>query len=226
MTQVKTLANETWLQNLRREPTGRIVVLLSGGIDSAAVALMLRDAGHTVLPLFLEYGQAALEAEREAASRFVAAAALPELRVLPCPVYSELKGLLPARAETDTDAWVPARNTLFMLLAGIYAHGADADGIALGTMLDDNFVFGDNDFFHHKTLELLLSRSFLRPFDVLLPALRSGKADLVGLLSERGLLRHTVSCWNARLVGGELVECGACANCREKAAVLGAVGLQ
>ena len=183
---LKTLANETWLANAGRSATGRVVVLLSGGIDSAAVAILLKEQGHDIRPLFINYGQSALEAELVAANAVAAAAGLEPPKVLSCDIFAGLAGLLPPEARTDRQAWVPARNTLFMLLAGIYAHTIDADGIALGYMIEDNFVFGDNDYFHHRMLELLLEKSFLRPFQVLMPAKSATKAELVALLAGRG----------------------------------------
>lgn len=216
----KTLANETWLTNVARRASGRIVVLLSGGIDSAAVAVLLEDAGYEMRPLFIDYGQAAREAELLAANAIAQAAGLEPPLVLSCDAFSGLAALLPVEARTDRQAWVPARNTLFMLLAGIYAHTIDADGIALGYMIEDNFVFGDNDYFHHRLLELLLEKSFLRPFEVLMPARAATKVELTSLLARRGLLHLTVSCWNACVEAGVVRECGLCANCLEKAAVL------
>ncbi len=144
---MKTLANERWLENLQRPKTGRVAVLLSGGIDSTAVAALLKDRGLDVRPLFIDYGQRSLEAELLAAGRVTAALEIEAPRVLRCDVFEGIIGLLPAEARTDAQAWVPARNTLFMLLAGIYAHSIEADGIAIGAMLEDNFVFGDNDYF-------------------------------------------------------------------------------
>ncbi len=46
------------------------------------------------------------------------------------------------------------------------------------------------------------------------------KAELIDLLRRRGLLDLTVSCWNAAVVEGAVIECGECANCLEKRALI------
>jgi 7-cyano-7-deazaguanine synthase len=217
---VKTRANLSFLDGVSRAPTGRTVVLLSGGADSAAVAAMLKQGGAELWPLFIDYGQVALDAELAAARNLTNALGLRPLRVLPCNLFEQISSLAPHPAQDDNAAWLPARNTLFMLLAGIYAYSIDADGIAFGYVLDDNFVFGDNDYFHHRLVELLLERSFLRPFAVRLPAKACSKREVLAYLRQQGLLDLTVSCWNASLRDGAVLACGSCANCLERAEAL------
>ncbi len=217
---VKTLANVSFLEGVRRQPTGRIVVLLSGGADSTAVAAMLKEDGADLWPLFIDYGQVSLAAELAAARNVARALDLRPLHVLPCGLFQHIASLAPHRAQDDTAAWMPARNTLFLLMAGIYGYSIDADGVAFGYVLDDNFVFGDNDYYHHRLLELLLERSLLRPYSVLLPAMACSKRDVIAYLERRGLLQLTVSCWNASLQDGVIVACGTCANCLERAEAL------
>lgn len=218
---VKTKMNEDLLEGLKREQTNRVVLMYSGGIDSTAVGLMLKDQGQEVFPLFIDYGQSAAEAER-----FIVESAPEQLGFNACyiiktDVLNQLtkSKLLGKKALDDSDAWVPGRNTLFMVIAGIYAKQIDADGIAIGYMLDDNFVFGDNDYFHHKGVEEVLSKSFLQPMQVFLPARSMSKEDLIKQLQEQGYLELTVSCWNAKLENGKINICNECANCKERAAV-------
>ena len=111
---------------------------------------------------------------------------------------------------------MPGRNSLFLLLGGIYAQQIDADGVAIGFMLEDTGVFGDSNYTHHKTLELLLGQTLSRPMEVLLPLMSETKKSVLEFLHERDLLNLTVSCWNATLENDRVIPCHNCANCRER----------
>jgi len=218
MDKIKTKMNEDLLKGLRRKETRRVVLLYSGGIDSTVAGLLLKGKGYDIYPLFIEYGQSSLEAEK-----YLVKNAPPKLGFKPCEIIKtglmkqlSKSKLLGGKAVNDSDAWVPGRNTLFMIIAGIYAQQINADGIALGYMLDDNFVFGDNDYFHHLAIEGILSKSFLRPMKVFLPACSLTKKDLIRLLIKEKVLFYTVSCWNAELKDNQIISCKKCANCLER----------
>lgn len=215
---IKTKANLDLLQGLARRPTQKAVLLYSAGADSTATGLKLVDQGFTVFPLFIDYGQSALSAEKYLASK-----AAGELRFKPChflktDLFQRLtkSELLGGKAASDADAWVPGRNTLFMIIAAIYAKQLGADGLAIGYTLDDNFVFGDNDYFHHLAVENVISKSFLRPMRVFLPLMNISKKDVLKMLQERQVLDLTVSCWNAKLKNNRVISCRRCANCLER----------
>lgn len=200
---------------LTRIPTMKCVALFSGGVDSAATIIQLIGAGYEVFPVFVNYSQPSADAELFAARRIV-----NQLKLAPLEVV-DLSGLAifaPHRTSwrNDDDAWVPARNTLFMVLAGAYAVRLDADGIAIGYTLDDNFVFGDNDYLHHKLMEAILYASMDRQVKVLMPLASRSKADAVAIVASRGILPLTVSCWNAKVVNSVISCCGICANCLER----------
>lgn len=205
------------MKGLKRRETKKAVLLYSGGIDSSAVGLLLREQGYEVYPLFVDYGQSALETEKYLVKKMPSKLGFKSIKIIGFDIKQLSKSqLLGGRAVGDAQAWVPGRNTLFMVLAGIYAQQIGADGIALGYMLDDNFVFGDNDYFHHLAVESILSRSFLRPMKVFLPARSLTKKDLIKLLLEKKVLSETVSCWNPKLEGGRIISCKKCANCLER----------
>jgi len=205
----------TRMKGLTRRSTQRCVVLFSGGVDSTAAVIELIRAGYEVFPVFVNYSQPSADAEL-----FAATQAAKYLKLAPLEVI-DLSGLtILASHRTswsqDDDAWVPVRNTLFMVLAGAYAVRLDADGIAVGYTLDDNFVFGDNDYLHHKLMEAILYASVGRQVMVLMPLLSRSKADAIAIVASHGLLSQTVSCWNAKIVDAVISRCGTCANCVER----------
>ncbi|OGE64466.1 hypothetical protein A3I48_03175 [Candidatus Daviesbacteria bacterium RIFCSPLOWO2_02_FULL_36_7] len=217
-TEIKTKLNKELLRGLQRQPSGKAVLLYSAGIDSTAAGLLLKQDGYQVWPLFIKYGQSAEAAEEYLVRTAPKTLGFEPTRTIETDLLKQLtrSRLLGQQSIGDSDAWVPGRNTLFMVLAGIYAKQIDADGISIGYMLDDNFVFGDNDFFHHQAIEGVLSRSFLQPTRVLLPTMASHKKDLIRLLYEKGALDLTVSCWNANMAGERIISCSICANCIER----------
>lgn len=218
MSSVKTKMNEDLLRGFQRKDTKKVVLLYSGGIDSTAVGLILKEQGYDVFPLFIDYGQSSCRAEEYLVNSVCEKAGFNITKTISTDLLSQLSKskLLGENSLDDQDAWVPGRNTIFMVIAGIYAKQIDADGISLGYMLDDNFVFGDNDYFHHKNIEELLSKSFLQPMKVFLPALAMNKKDMIKKLIEYHLVDDTVSCWNASLEGKKIISCHKCANCVER----------
>ena len=218
MERIKTRMNEELLRGLEREQTKRVVLLYSGGIDSTAAGILLNQQGYEVYPLFIDYGQSAVQAERYLAEIAPDKLGFKQSQIIETDLMKQLtkSRLLGQKAVDDSDAWVPGRNTLLMVIAGIYAKQIDADGISIGYMLDDNFVFGDNDYFHHKSMEEILSKTFLQPMEVFLPIKTMNKRQLIQLLHSKGCLDLTVSCWNARLENDRVVSCHQCANCLER----------
>lgn len=218
--EIKTRMNETLLEGLARPEGNKAVVLYSGGVESTASGLVLKQQGYDVFPLMIDYGQNALEAEAYLARRSSEKMKLQPLHMVKTDLLSQLtkSALLGGNALDDDNAWVPGRNTLFMVIAGIYASQIDADNISIGYMLDDNFVFGDNDYFHHREMGGLLAKSLLRPMEVLMPLRSKTKKDLIKMLRSADLLELTTSCWNARLdkKSGKVVDCQSCANCIER----------
>lgn len=215
---IKTKFNTDLLKGLERKSTGKVVLLYSGGIDSTAAGILLKRQGYVIHPLFINYHQTALAAEKFLVEKLSSVLGFEKVTILETNLLNELtiSKLLGKTATDDTSAWVPGRNTLFMIIAGIFAKQIDADGISLGYMLDDNFVFGDNDYYHHIGVEELLSKSFLQPMHVYMPTLNMHKKDLVKLLDEENVLKNTVSCWNAKIKKGKIIACSQCANCIER----------
>jgi 7-cyano-7-deazaguanine synthase len=222
---VKTRYNTESLKGLSRERTNKVVLLASGGIDSMCAGLVLKKKRMTVYPLFFDYAQAPVETEWHCVVECSRKLGFEPAKRLTTTVFPDITHHLPFASKplTDDQAYVPARNTYFMIVAGIYAYHLNADGISLGYMLEDNFVFGDNMYVHHLLVESLLSESLLRPMEVFLPIMSLTKSECIRMLLNEGVLESTVSCWNAKLIDNKVKECGRCANCKEKIASLRAL---
>jgi len=223
---VKAIFNVSVLAGLQRKRTNRVVLLASGGVESTAAGILLAQEGFMVYPFFVDYGQRAASAEFFSVRQITKKLSFCKPRVYKEPNILQLGHGFGGGQEVsnDADAWVPGRNTLLMMLAGIYSIKIDADGLAIGYCLDDNFVFGDNDLTHHQLMEVTLTRSFARPFSVQMPLSGMSKKDAVTLLLKHNVLDATVSCWNARRVNGCVKVCGKCANCLERFRAIAEVG--
>lgn len=121
----------------------RIVVLLSGGIDSSVATAYLKSKRFETFPLFINHHQGPLDAEREAA-RTIAS----EIGVnIPLEVEVNLMTLKELNKEwLKFNIGTPGRNMIFIGLAVMYAGIMKADGIALATAYgstypDTSFVF-------------------------------------------------------------------------------------
>lgn len=208
--EIKTTQIQQQLKGLQRKNTNKIVVLVSGGIDSTAVCKKLKEEGFLVSGLWINYGQSASTAEEMCIKKQMQLGLIDELYKmgLDIPFWK-----IPESAENDIQGWVPGRNSLFMLFAGILAEVIDADGIAIGFMLQDCGVFGDNNLTHHKIVEALLAESLSREVKVYLPIANMTKKELIEYVKDI----PTVSCWFPKILEGEIVPCMKCPNCKERA---------
>jgi 7-cyano-7-deazaguanine synthase len=82
-----------------------VLVLLSGGVDSAACVAFFQKQGNTVSGMFVNYGQVAAEKERTAALRISEYYNI-EFRQIRCEGVSH-----------KFDGYVPGRNAFFVFLA-------------------------------------------------------------------------------------------------------------
>jgi len=138
--QPKLTEQTALLEGMRRQPTNKIVLLYSAGADSTATGLKLREDGFSIHPIFIDYGQTASKAEEFLANQGSEQFDFQNLHIIRLAdlmLSLSQSALLGGEARDDTQAWVPARNTIFMLLAGTYAYQIDADGIAVGCIADD-----------------------------------------------------------------------------------------
>jgi len=216
-------------KGLERKKTKKVVVLVSGGADSAATAIKLCEEGYKVYGLFIDYGQQNRDVELYCVKNWVMtieerlgalkSKPLVDLFILRLsPDLCILLGMKKNNPKNDDEAYVPFRNTLFMVLAAMYANRVHADGVSIGLMKEDSGVFPDSNLSHHSLVETLLTYSAARTYEVFLPTKDCSKFDIMEICSKWNLM--TVSCWSAKLVDtvyGVMVKvCGECAQCKER----------
>ncbi|MFJ2891355.1 7-cyano-7-deazaguanine synthase [Streptomyces sp. NPDC087305] len=172
-------------------------VLLSGGIDSAAVLALLKSQGMQVRCLFVDYGQPAAKQELAAsgsiASHFVAPWSSVSISGLKVPENQEIKG----------------RNDLLIAVAT----SCNPDTvIALGTHAGTPYV--DCSIIHHRAWQDLYDIQYGGVQRVLAPFIESVKPEVFALAHELGVpISLTYSCENS------CGPCGLCVSCRDRSAL-------
>lgn len=103
----------------RHNQQSPVTVLISGGIDSCACAALLQNQGHAVRGVFVDYGQAAVNAEEAAVKRITELMEIPLLRIV-------AKG-----QKTYEQGEHIGRNT-FLISAAFFLAGITSGTLAMG----------------------------------------------------------------------------------------------
>lgn len=219
---------------------GRVVVLLSGGLDSATVAAWALAGGWSVTALSIDYGQRhrhELAAARAIAERLGIADHVVlrvDLAAFGGSVLVDPGAAVPRdRPESSIAAeipptYVPARNTVFLALALALAEARGAGAIALGVNAIDYSGYPDCrpaflDAF--RRLADLGTKAGVEGHSiaVLAPLVDLSKADIVRMAVRLGLdTGLTTSCYDPDDAGRA---CGHCDSCLLRAAGFAAAGL-
>ena len=204
--------------------TGKAVVLLSGGLDSATCLAIAMDQGFECYGLSFDYGQRH-RSELEAAARLADAAGLADYKVIPVDM-----GGIGSSALTDESiavpeqagegipvTYVPARNTVFLAYALGWAEVLEADSIFIGVNALDYSGYPDcrPDFISaFQTLANLATKRGVEGniIEVETPLIHLTKAEIISKGTALGVdYSKTVSCYQADARGRA---CGRCDSCR------------
>jgi 7-cyano-7-deazaguanine synthase len=205
---------------------GRIVILLSGGLDSATVLAMARAAGQECHALSVSYGQRH-EAELGAAARVARSLGAREHRVMRVDLAGIGGSALTDKSidvpvsgdggDTIPVTYVPARNTIMMSLALAWAEVLDAREIHVGVNAVDYSGYPDcrPEFIAaFQNLADVATKAGVqgRGPAVRAPLIHLSKAGIIQAGSRLGVdYGLTVSCYQADADG---LACGACDSCR------------
>ncbi|MEW5786567.1 MAG: 7-cyano-7-deazaguanine synthase QueC [Pseudomonadota bacterium] len=204
--------------------SGRAVVLLSGGLDSATVLALARREGLECHALSLDYGQRH-HAELDAARAVAGSLGAVEHRIMRLDMGgfagSALTDASVAVPETPSQGipvtYVPARNTIMLSLALGWAEVLDADSIHIGVNALDYSGYPDCRPAFVQAFQSLADVATKRavdghPIRIAAPLIDLTKAQIVRLGMDLGVdYGLTVSCYQASVSG---LACGRCDSCR------------
>jgi 7-cyano-7-deazaguanine synthase len=220
--------------NVGAEGLKRAVVLLSGGLDSATVLALAREAGYACHALSVDYGQRH-HAELAAAQRVAKELGAAQHRV----INIDLTGFggsaltdaaiavpeLPASGIPVT--YVPARNTIMLSLALAWAEVLHAQDIFIGVNAVDYSGYPDCRPEYIAAFERMANLATKaavegRPMKIHAPLINLSKAEIIGQGVKLGVdYGMTVSCYQADAEGRA---CGVCDSCRLRRAGFAAAG--
>ncbi len=188
----------------------RIVCLSSGGIDSTVMMHMLLKRGHTLLPLFIDYGQLASDKEWEACQLVCRILKLEAERLDVSNIGKLIpSGITDSKLDIEKDAFLPNRNLIFLSLAAAYGFQRDAYLVAIGLL--STHIFPDQTRQFIDKMKEAISESLNADVRIMLPLIELNKYDVLRLgLKHKSPLEMAYFCH-----AGMDEPCGICISCQE-----------
>ncbi len=203
-----------------------VIVLLSGGLDSATVLALVRSRGKRVIALSFAYGQRH-QVELDAAHRLADAYEVAEHRVVQIDLrafggsaLTDDSIAVPASGQVSDEipvTYVPARNTIFLSYALALAEVSGAEDIYLGVNAVDYSGYPDCRPEYIRAYEAMAGLALKstvsgRPLRIHTPLIDLSKAEIIKRGAALGVdYSRTVSCYQADADGRA---CGRCDSCR------------
>lgn len=195
-----------------------VAVLMSGGSDSAILAVELAEAGHRVHPVYIRFSLRWEDLEFNYACRFLNAVGHPliepivDLRLPMDDVYGEhwsRNGAVPDANSADEAVYLPGRNILLISKAAVWCSLHQVQRIYSGVLSGNPFPDATDGFF--ADLSKAISQGLNWPVQIIRPYANCNKIDV--LKRGRNLpLELTFSCLNP--VADK--HCGNCNKCAER----------
>lgn len=186
----------------------RIVVLASGGFDSALVLKHYSDRGFDVFPMYVDYGQKSRDAEVHMLSTQLATFNINnDLMVVNTEIPWAEGGIF----DGEGHLYVEMRNLIFLSFAISYAESLKAGTVAYGAIkaFENDEAYPDTQPAFVNDMHVLSVRS--TDIKVEAPFIFLTKDDVISLGRSVGIkVEDTISCTNP--VG--LRACGQCEDCK------------
>ncbi|MCK6640904.1 MAG: 7-cyano-7-deazaguanine synthase [Bacteroidia bacterium] len=189
----------------------KLVTLVSGGIDSTLMSILAVEQGFELFPLFVDYGQLSAAKEWAACIHNHKKHKLPQPKKVNLSGFGRLihSGLTSKKMRIKEDAFLPGRNSLFLLTAGAYAYQTLSKNIAIGLLSDTYKLFPDQSKEFIQSAEQFISKEMNYSVKVLTPLMKFNKAEVIELAKSKKITK-TYSCH-----AGGPTPCGKCISCLE-----------
>lgn len=189
----------------------KLVTLVSGGIDSTVMSILAKEQDFDLFPLFIDYGQLGAKLEWEACIQNHIIHQLPKPKKMSLNGFGRLvhSGLTDKKLRVKEDAFLPGRNTLFLLMASSYAYQVKSKNIAIGLLTDKFKLFPDQSREFIQSAEKFISMEMEYEIKILTPLMSFNKAEVLKLAKLKKVSK-TYSCHS-----GNLKPCGKCISCLE-----------
>lgn len=195
----------------------KVIVLLSGGLDSAVCLALALSQGHEVQTLTFDYGQRHGWGEIAAAEQVAAHYSVPFERVK-VPLEFGRSHLGPSTAEDWEGAspyYVPGRNTVLCSLAAGIAEARGFSSVWVGFNADDAEGFPDCRPDYLRALNEVLRLGTVAVPSIYAPLIYNSKCSIVERARElEAPINLTLSCYEGS-------NCGGCDSCRLRSEALG-----
>ncbi len=189
----------------------KVVVLLSGGIDSTTVAAKAMAEGHQVIALMIRYGQRNVR-ELASAEKIVSQLGIKQSFVVEVNLSQWGGSSLTATSEDNSSDYVPGRNTVFIAIALSLAESQGAESIYLGFNAADTLYPDTNPAYLEafgKLIQLSPHHDPTYP-KLVAPFLKDDKVSIIRQALALGVpIEDTWSCYTEKEQ-----PCGLCNACR------------
>jgi 7-cyano-7-deazaguanine synthase len=189
-----------------------IVTLVSGGLDSTLMALMVKEEEVEQFPLFVDYGQICKEQELKACRKNFKKLDLPSPEVMNIKGFGKLisSGLTDPTKRVNEDAFLPGRNLLFLLVGSAYAYQNNCSAVSISLLSEKNSIFPDQTSTFISRAQDVISLALGRDINIIAPLMQFSKAEVLLLAAKKGI-SGTYSCHS-----GTEIPCGKCVSCLER----------
>ena len=189
-----------------------IVTLVSGGLDSTLMALLVKEENSEQFPLFIDYGQVCIEQELKACNIVHKNLGLPTPVIMNVSGFGTLisSGLTDPSKRVNEDAFLPGRNLLFLLAGSAYAYQTNSNAVAIALLSEKNCIFPDQTNTFISRAQEIIDLALGRDIKIIAPLMQFSKAEVLRLAAKKGI-SNTYSCHS-----GTETPCGKCISCIER----------